>query len=221
MVSPEVQQKIHELTQKLEALKSTYPQLYLTSDDFVSQGNALWYDGRYDEAFVSYDRALQINPNLAVAWSGRGKALDKLRRYEEALDSYEHAIQIKPNDFRTWFGRGYTLEHLKRYEEAIASYDQVIQLKPDYHHAWNHRAYALMKCDRYPEAWNSLEKACQLKPHSSGLHYNRACYYALKGQVEPAIENLKFESKLKQRAKTNPDFDLIRSDEGFKQFINQ
>ena len=220
-VAPEVQLKVQELTQQLEALRLANPQLYLTADDYLKQGHALWYEGRYEDAIASYDQAIQINPDLAAAWSGRGKSLDKLKRYEEALASHNQSIQINPDEYKSWFGKGYSLRNMQRYEEALLAYEKVIQLKPDYHHAWNHRGYALLKLGNYQEAWESIEKVAKLQPNSSGLAYNKAYYYALQGKTELAIENLVFENKLKERAKNNSDFDVIRDDERFQQFINR
>jgi tetratricopeptide (TPR) repeat protein len=224
-VAPEIQKRIHELTQRLEFLKSANPQLYLSAEDYTTQGHALWCEERYEEALDSYEKALQINPDLAHAWSGKGKALDRLNRYEEALNFYDQAIQRDPNNYRTWFGRGYTLRNLKRYEEALIAYEKTINLKPDYHHAWNHRSYVLMRLNRYQEALPCLEKVLEIQPSSSSLYYNQAFYCMTQGQIESALENLKLAIKLqpkilRDKAQTYADFETILEDERFKQLMN-
>jgi predicted O-linked N-acetylglucosamine transferase (SPINDLY family) len=52
---------------------------------------------RYDEAIQHYDRAIQIRPDYAEAWSNKGALLSQLKHYEEALNSYEHAFKLKQN----------------------------------------------------------------------------------------------------------------------------
>ncbi len=53
---------------------------------------------RPDEALESFDRALKINPDYALALHGRGNTLRQLQRYEDALESYGRALEIKPDD---------------------------------------------------------------------------------------------------------------------------
>jgi tetratricopeptide (TPR) repeat protein len=52
--------------------------------------------GRYEEAMVSYDTALRINPDSYQAWNNRGVALVELGRYDEAIESYDKALRINP-----------------------------------------------------------------------------------------------------------------------------
>ena len=45
--------------------------------------------GKYQEAIISYDKALQLNPNIAVLWSNKGDALKRLGDFEEARKCFE------------------------------------------------------------------------------------------------------------------------------------
>jgi tetratricopeptide (TPR) repeat protein len=85
---------------------------------------------------------------------------------------------------------GIALENLGRYEEAIASYDQALAIKTD-----------LVK-----------------------VLYNKAYCYALLGKTDLALENLQRAIALnpksvRERAKTDPDFDGIREDERFRALL--
>ena len=52
---------------------------------------------RYEEALVSFDRALELDVNDKWAWASRGDALDTLKRFEEALESFDRAIELDAN----------------------------------------------------------------------------------------------------------------------------
>ncbi len=52
--------------------------------------------GRYDEAIRCYDTALEINPEYAYLWNGKGNALYDLGRYDEAIRCYDKALEINP-----------------------------------------------------------------------------------------------------------------------------
>lgn len=161
---PETQKRIHALTQQLEQLKSTNAQLSFTASDYVGQGNALYFDNRFEEAIASYDKAIQMEPDSAKAWFSRGAALAKLQQYEEAIAAYDHATQLKPDVAEAWFGQGIAQAKLQQLEAAVLSYDRATQLKPDLVLAWigKARCYALQ--GKHEAAWEDLQQAIGLNP---------------------------------------------------------
>ena len=78
---------------------------------------------------------------------------------------------------------------------------------------------------RYQEAIESYDKAIEFKPDDASTWYNKACCYSLVGNVELAIEYLQkamqLDSKYIEMAKTDSDFDNIRSDQRFIALIQQ
>ncbi|MDX2097822.1 MAG: tetratricopeptide repeat protein [Leptolyngbyaceae cyanobacterium bins.59] len=60
-----------------------------------NQGDVLYELGRYEEAIAAYDTALESDPNLREAWTGRGHALHQLGRELEAEISYERGIDFQ------------------------------------------------------------------------------------------------------------------------------
>ena len=61
-------------------------------------------------------------------------------------------------------------------------------------------------------------------PNHVGGYYAKACYHALQGEVELAINNLQKAIDIAPRrsrteAKHNPDFDSIRDDERFQNLL--
>ncbi|NJL43417.1 MAG: tetratricopeptide repeat protein, partial [Pseudanabaena sp. SU_2_4] len=95
-----------------------------SAENFLNRGDSLYEQGRYQEALVYYDRAIQLKPDYAHAWNKRGNTLNELKRYQEALASFDRALQLVPNYFEAWYNRGNALDELKRFQEAIASYDK-------------------------------------------------------------------------------------------------
>jgi len=79
----EVQQKMQELTEQFEFLKSSHPQLFYP-DDYVNQGNALFSEGRYENAIAHYNKAVEIQPDNPDVWY-RSLALVELQQYEDAI----------------------------------------------------------------------------------------------------------------------------------------
>ncbi len=78
---------------------------------------------------VCYEKAIELDPNLAYVWSGKGLALSNLGKYEEALICYEKAIELEPNLAYVWSGKGLALEGLNRTAEAAMAYSLGRQLE--------------------------------------------------------------------------------------------
>ncbi len=146
--------------------------------------------------------------------------------YAKAIASYDKALEIKPDLHEAWYNRGYALGNLGRLEDAIASYDKALEIKPDDHEAWNNRGIALGNLGRLEDAIASYDKALEFKPDDPDSFYNKACCYALHSQIDQAIQNLQQAinlnpDKYREMAKTDSDFDSMRSDSRFQALIQE
>lgn len=82
-----------------------------------------------DETAIQwFDRALQLDPDLAPAYFFKGNALIYLSRPQEALRQFEEAIGREPGVADYQEARGNALYHLGQKEEAIASYEAAVAL---------------------------------------------------------------------------------------------
>ena len=55
-------------------------------------GNTFYELDNYQEALLSYNKALEIQPESYNSWYNRGNILYELENYEEALLSYEKSF---------------------------------------------------------------------------------------------------------------------------------
>ena len=124
-------------------------------------------------ALQYFDRALQIDQNIASVYNNKGNVLKTLNRFEDALASYDKAISLKENFAEAHAHRGNVLRELNRYEEALASYDKAISLKTNFAEAHAHRGNVLRELNRYEEALASYDKAISLKTNFAEAHAHR------------------------------------------------
>ncbi len=123
-------------------------------------------------ALASYDSALTVRPNDAVALYNRGCALHELKRFEEALASYDRALTVRP-DPQVLLSRGVALHELKRFAEALASYDRALIVRPDYAEAHFNRGNTLRELKRLEEALASYDRALKVRPDYTKALFNR------------------------------------------------
>ncbi|MGL5059819.1 MAG: tetratricopeptide repeat protein [Microcoleus sp.] len=176
-----------------------YKQL-LSAPDYAKQGDACFFENRYEEAILAYDRALQIQPDLADTWNNRGVVLTRMQRYQEAIASYEQATKIRPHYPDAWNNRGVVLLELQQYQDAIACYEQALQAKPDYADAWNNRGVAFSKMQQYEQAVISYNHALQIKNDYTDAWNNRGVALSKLEKYEAAIDSYD------NAAKIRPDF---------------
>ncbi len=143
--------------------------------------------GDLTAAIASYDRAVELRPDLYEYWFNRGLTLFHLGRFLEAIESYKKALEIKPDFQQCWYNQGATLGELARFHEAIASFDQAIEIKPNYYQAWSSRALALRKSGRLLEAINSYDRALLLEPQDHENWHFRGLALAEAGRFDDAI----------------------------------
>ncbi len=95
---------------------------------------------RFQDALNDFDRALDINPNYASAWSNKGLVLSDLNRQNEAIAAFDRALDINPNDVNTWNNRGIILYQLGRKNDALSSFERAIEIDNNYQPAIENRA---------------------------------------------------------------------------------
>jgi len=67
------------------------------SERLVTQGQAAYGRGLYEEARVLYERAVAADPSDAEAAYGLGLALGKLERWTEATAAFDQALVLRPD----------------------------------------------------------------------------------------------------------------------------
>jgi CHAT domain-containing protein/Flp pilus assembly protein TadD len=201
-------QDANSLAQVQETFSSGEKDQSDEAEKWFEQGNALYVEGRYQDAISSYDQALKFKLDSDGAWNNRGSVLANLGRYEEAITSYDNALKFKPDLHKAWFYRGITLHNLGRLEEAITSCDNALKFKPDDHEAWLMRGVALSDLGRKEEAIASYDNALKFKLDSDGAWNNRGIVLADLGRLEEAIAS--YDNALKFK----PDYHSTWSNRG-------
>lgn len=87
----------------------------------------LW---REEEALVYINRALQINPQMAAAYSNKGLVLHRLMRLNEAIASYSQAITLAPGFVDALYNRANAYKDKQSFALACADYEQILKLDP-------------------------------------------------------------------------------------------
>jgi tetratricopeptide (TPR) repeat protein len=188
-------------------------------------GSALRDLNRPAEALASYDRAIALKLDYAVAHHNRGLAialkpdfaeahfdlgniLRELKRLNDAFDSYNTAIRLVPDYAQAHHNLALVESDMGQQGAALASLDQAISFKPDFAAAYGNRGLVLMGMGRMAEAMASLEKAIVLEPGYAVAYNNRGLALAQLERPTDALASYDIAIALK------PDFPIAHSNRG-------
>lgn len=157
---------------------------------WVERGRLLSELDRAPEAFDSYDRALEIDPEFYLAWNAKGGTLYGMREFYDALDAYDTALDIEPTFYKAWHNKGSVLSAgLARYWDAIAAYDRALEIEPNFYDGWRDRGIALIQLRRYQEALASFDKAVEIAPNDRKSWASRGVALNELRRYDEAIES--------------------------------
>ena len=90
--------------------------------------------GYYREAIETYDRAILLKPDAAIAFYGLGKSYCpslKLCDRNKALESYRKATQLKPDFIEAWIGLARMHDSPASLQDAVQIWKQILTQFPD------------------------------------------------------------------------------------------
>ncbi|MBD2440156.1 tetratricopeptide repeat protein [Nostoc sp. FACHB-110] len=115
-----------------KALENTgkFTDKLLLANIWANRSVVLWHLSRNQEALVSADRAIILNPDLSQGWYNRGVVLFDLARYNEAINAYNRANILAPTDANILAGKGVALLRLGNFQEAVTTFAATLALDP-------------------------------------------------------------------------------------------
>lgn len=148
-----------DLRAQLEKTPSD-PELYF------KLGNALYDQGRRQEAQVSFEKALSLKPDYLKAMTNLGVVLNESGKSEEALRYFDTALAQAPKDVTVICNKGQALYALRRYPEAIDLYRSAMALDGSSQLPHYLLGVAFADAGIYREAIAEWEKVVQANPKS-------------------------------------------------------
>jgi adenylate cyclase len=157
--------------ERVEAERLARRSLMLTNDDsrvLAHAGQALTYVvGNVEEGASILDRAISLDPNLAIArlWSGGAKYV--LGNFDEAIEQFEFVLRLSPLDPRTFLAySGLGISHFLagRYDQAFQWAMDGIRRWPNYVPLHRHAMACHAMLGRVTEAREAGKRVIALSP---------------------------------------------------------
>jgi len=96
----------------------------------IKEGLIHQIEGEYEDAFLSYNKAIELDPKYTKAYFNRGSVYHYLGQYQKAIDDYTKVIELDPKDTNAYNNRGVVYDDSGEYQKAIDDYTKAIELDP-------------------------------------------------------------------------------------------
>ena len=135
----------------------------------VKQGDEKRKAGDIKGAFEAYDTAIQLKPDLAVAYAKRGMIHNQLGNYKASIKDHDAFICLDKDYAGAYVNRGVAKRILQNYKGAIKDYNKAISLDPENVEAYLNRGNVHKVFGDYKKAIEDYNTAIHLKPHNTLL----------------------------------------------------
>lgn len=87
--------------------------------------------GEFTLALADYNKTLEMKPDNAVAYLGRGKTHYSLKSYDLSVKDFDKALELNPKDSMAFLNRGVSYEKLGETRKAVGDYQKAVDLDPE------------------------------------------------------------------------------------------
>jgi tetratricopeptide (TPR) repeat protein len=159
-------------------------------DAFCGRGNARRYQGDYSGSWDDFNTAVQLAPNLGIAYIGRALATCFGAQPDpNATNDFQQGqnLLIHPANAIEYVMRGTAKAQLRDHQGAIDDYTTAIELNPRLVLAYNNRGNLRQHFGDIDGAIADFTKVLEINPQSPIAYNNRAIIYTQIGEFTAAI----------------------------------
>jgi serine/threonine-protein kinase len=213
-----------------QAIEEFKRQIDLNPKDWSGYNNlaAIYYlEGRWKDCIPYLEKAIELQPSFD-SYSNLGSAYYELERYPEAIEMYKKAIQLNGNSpvplrnlAQAYRRSGQEQEAMTMYDRAISAAYAQLQINPQNSEVMGTLAMCYAAKGDLSRAEQLIQSARSIDGADSGLMYDEAVVFALRGRLPEALASLRralqngasFDDVIK-----DPDLTAVRKLPGFKPF---
>lgn len=149
--------------------KPVGPKAVAEARQWFDKGEAIFNGSRWtdpEKAVAHYSKAIEVNPNFALAYVQRGRIfLGQLDQSGKGESDIAKALRLNEDLAEAHYARGNLYYYYSDdMESAVKSYDRSIQLKPEFYRSYINKSIALSRLEKDTEAISGLDQAIRIDP---------------------------------------------------------
>ncbi|SNB26254.1 exported hypothetical protein [Flavobacterium psychrophilum] len=141
---------------------------------FCKQAESCMQQKNYNEAFVSFTKAININP-IAKMYCQRAACSLLQKQYDTAIKDCDKALLLNKDYTQAYFLKATIYQFTDKTTDAIISYTKAINIDPNYTDAYLMRGLLYATLKKKSEACSDLHKAIELGSTKAKIHLKDIC----------------------------------------------
>src|SRR5262245_4994178 len=127
-----------------------------------------------ESGLAAAEKALTLDPTLAVAHVARGRILRDLGRYDEAVGEHKEALRLDPDSFEAALNFGLTCKHFGDYEAAVLHFEHATRLRADDYGVWGNLEQVYEAVGRGHDSVDAARRCLACAEKEIALHPDNA-----------------------------------------------
>ena len=154
-----------EAHRRLDGITEKYPK---AAQPLLLQGEIYWKEGRTNQAEAAFTKAIELNPQLPIAYLSLARLYLASHQEQQALDRLSALVSKGDIEFLLEIGEIY--QEAGSYEQARAAYEKLLAARPNSATAMNNLAYLDSEfLHQVDPALQLAEKARELQPDDPNI----------------------------------------------------
>ncbi|TFG06043.1 tetratricopeptide repeat protein [Candidatus Thorarchaeota archaeon] len=188
---PSVQDALDEIEKHLEE----------NPDDAAawnSKGVLLADKKDFGAALRALERAIRLNPELAEAYTNRGRVLISIgpENAKKALDSFNTALELSPDNVQALKDKAFALRIVGKSQQELETIHRLLDRVPDQWGIWIRRGDLELEIGRTEQSIDSYNRALEINPDAVPALVHRGIAFSLIEEWGDAIDSAKRATEL-------------------------
>lgn len=195
--------------QEMEGKARAAAEKALSLDDTLAEPHAalgfIKAVGDYDwnGSFAELQRAIELDPNLAMAHHWYGYMLELRGRFDDALREVHKAQELDPLNLAEQESPAQVLYWSRKFDECIAQSRKTLELDPNFFYAHMFMGDCLEQLKRHDEAISELQETLRITPHNTAVMARLGYVLGTVGRKHEALALLKEMQQTRQSEYTS------------------
>lgn len=167
------------------------------SELYFSKGLLAFDEGKFEEAAIEFEKALQIEPENPNILFQLGKTYNRLKEFDESAEPLQKALKIDPQLKGINYELGVAYFNTGEFEKASNELDITIKNEPEKGEAYYYKGLSFFRLDKWKDSITFLQKALDIVPeYKLSIHYYLGVSYSRIEENEKALKEFEEAEKL-------------------------
>ncbi len=173
----------------------------------LNKGNALYEEGKYEEALQAFLKFKEKNPELYQIYFNIANSYKKFEQYNKAIEYYTIFLEKEPESVEVFYNIAESYVGKNELENAEIYSNKVVEQNPKDAAVYYNFAEVYYGANEVNKAIELYKKALEIRPDWSKAHLKLGYAYLNKGENEEAVRHLE---KFLELEPESPDAEIVK-----------